>query len=233
MEHSSLNMIDLAVFGVILLSGLMAFIRGFVREALSLGSWTAASLAALHLYPYAKPYLHKYIHNENMANIASGTIVFCVVLALFIPLGMFLGSLVRGKALTAIDRSLGFVFGLMRGVLIACLLFLITLWVWQEPKDEPTMLVEARTRPLLAYGAGLLKDLIPKEEIDQATSSLQKIDIQQEDIDRATEAKDHLEKLTTPVPTSAPAPAATNNAPAYDNATRYGLNKLIDKDGKP
>lgn len=223
MEHTGLNYVDLAVFAIILLSGLMALIRGFLREALALGSWVAASFAAVYFYPYAQPLAHKYIHNEHMADIAAGTLIFCLVLALFIPLGIILGGLVKGKALTAVDRSLGFVFGTMRGALIVCLLFLVTLWVWPEQKSEPEVLAQARTRPVLAYGAEMVKSMLPKHEMKKMTESIGKLgNLKEADVNRA---KESMDKLTAPASTAA-------SAPAYDNTIRYGLDNLINQQGK-
>ena len=89
-----------------------------------------------------------------------------------LPLAYFVSSLVRGRALTAIDRSLGFVFGIARGVLIVCLLFLVTLWVWPEKEREPEALAQAKSRPLLASGAEAMKDFLPQEEMKKMTERL-------------------------------------------------------------
>jgi membrane protein required for colicin V production len=161
-QHSGLNIVDLVVFAVILLSGALALWRGFVRELLSLAAWTGAAYATVYFYPLLRPWMHQHIKNEFAGDAPTGLILFCVALALLIPLGYFISGLVRGRTLTAIDRSLGFVFGLARGVLVVSLLFLITLWVW--PEKEPEVLAQARTRPYMAEGAEVMKSFLPEDD---------------------------------------------------------------------
>src|ERR1700735_1940027 len=128
-HHSGLNVVDLGVIAVILISGALALWRGLVREVLSLAAWTGAVLITVYFYPALRPWMHNHIKNEFGADVATGFTLFCIALLILLPLGYFLSSFIRGRALTAIDRSLGFVFGVARGILIVCLLFLVTLWV--------------------------------------------------------------------------------------------------------
>jgi len=179
-QSSGMNAVDLAVIGVILLSGGLALWRGFVRELLSLAAWIGASLIAVYFYPSLQPWMHRHIHTEITADACTGLALFCGSLAVLIPIGYFVGGLIRGRALTAIDRSLGFVFGLARGVLVVCLLFLITLWVWPEEKKEPDMLAHAKSRPMMVAGAEVIKNLLPAEQVkkisDDAHAITKKID---------------------------------------------------------
>ena len=167
-QHTGPNLVDLAVFAVILLSGALALWRGFVRELLSLAAWAGAACATVYFYPLLRPWMHQHIKNEFAADALTGLTLFCVALAILIPLGYFISGLVRGRALTAIDRSLGFVFGLARGALVVCLLFLITLWVWPEKEKEPEVLAQAKTRPFMADGAEVMKSFLPEDDSKKA-----------------------------------------------------------------
>lgn len=226
MEHTNINYVDLAVFGIILVSGLLALIRGFVRELLSLGAWVGASLAALYYYPLLKPWMLEHItKNEQIASGASGAVIFCAALLVLIPLGILIAGLVRGQTLTAIDRSLGFVFGLARGMLVVCLLFLLTLWLWPDKDKEPPMLAQAKTRPLMVIGAEILKTFLPKEEMDKATNSLNALD-------NEAEHQQQLKDLSTPVPVAVPAQnsqPSTNSTPDTNSKNNEILDQLIDK----
>jgi len=175
-QHSGLNVVDLVVFAVILLSGALALWRGFVREFFSLAAWTGAALVMVYFFPLLYPWMHHQIKSEFGAQAATGMSLFCLALVIFIPLGYFMSSFVRGRALTAIDRSLGFVFGLARGVLVVCLLFLITLWIWPEKKKEPEVLAQAKTRPILAYGAEAMKDLLPQNDMKIVAERINALD---------------------------------------------------------
>jgi len=213
MNLSGMNIIDLAVFAIILFSGLLALMRGLVREVLSLGAWAGAIMATVYLYPTLRPWMHQHIHTASMADAATVITLFCVALAILIPAGFFLAGLVRGRALTAIDRSLGFIFGLLRGAAVVCILFLLSLWVWPDKVSEPGPLADARTRPFLVYGAEMMKVFLPKEDI-------QKVDENMRAFNGHAKAVT-LDQMTTPtVGNGAPAPASTvtdqpnNPAPA-------------------
>src|SRR5262249_54080199 len=115
-QHSGLNIVDIVVFATILLSGALALWRGLVRELLSLAAWVGAAMATVYFYPHLRPWMHEHIKSEFGADAATGLTIFCAALIVLIPIGYLISGLVRGRALTAIDRSLGFVFGLGRGV---------------------------------------------------------------------------------------------------------------------
>jgi len=168
-QHSGLNAVDLAVIATILISGALALWRGFVRELLSLAAWTGASAITVYCYPLLQPWVHHRIKTELTADAVAGLSIFVTSLIVLLIISHFISSLIRGRALTAIDRSLGFVFGLARGLLVVCLLFLLTLWVWPEEKKEPELLAHAKTRPLMVAGTDMIKGLLPKEEVKKIT----------------------------------------------------------------
>src|SRR5580698_4884696 len=124
MEPHGLNVLDYSVLGIVLLSGLLALMRGFVREVFSLAAWAGAYFAAAKYYTLAEPWTHRWIKNQTGATALAAVIVFIVALTILSIAGHLIAKLIRGRALTAIDRSLGFLFGLLRGVLIVCLCYL-------------------------------------------------------------------------------------------------------------
>lgn len=226
MEHtSSFNTVDLTVLGVLALSGIVAFMRGLVREVFSLGAWVGASFITAFAYPLAKPWVHSQIKNEMAADGATAAGLFCLALIVLIPLGNLVAGLVKGRTLTAIDRSLGFVFGLVRGFLVVCLLYLIMAWVWPEKDKLPEWLAEAKTQPLLAYGADNLKDMFPEKERKHIEETLNKDESLAKNPETAIKA---LEMMSRPEPK-----AKEVKAPAYDNDERDKMNQFIDQKGKP
>jgi membrane protein required for colicin V production len=248
----SLNGFDYTVIVILLLSGLLALVRGFVREVLSIAALAAAFFIAAHFYPKAEPFLHPYVTNKTMLSVSSGLAVFFTAWLVFVLIGFFLARfLVQGRALNLIDRSLGFGFGLLRGFLILSIIYLaITSTLYPDldkppaeqreaelptpitPGDEhkqakedkeiaPAWLVKAKTRPALAYGAGILKSFIPQRQIDRTTA--QYLD-EKKKAERMIDDK-ALEMLSTPTP----AAAKNEAAPAYDNTNRDGLNTLVNQ----
>ncbi|MEX3015825.1 CvpA family protein [Gymnodinialimonas hymeniacidonis] len=116
---------DGVVGGVIVISAILAYARGFVREVMSIAGWIAAAFVAFIFAPNALPliseipYLGDFIgESRELGILASFAIVFVValvVVSLFTPL---FSSVVQRSAIGGIDAALGFLFGVARGVLL-------------------------------------------------------------------------------------------------------------------
>src|SRR5687768_15456064 len=114
------QLLDLILIGIMLVSGLLALMRGFTREVLSLVAWGAAALATYFavkqqpLIDLAIPYVDKPV----LAQIAVGAVVFIVVLILFSLIGIRISDRVVDSSAGAFDRTLGFIYGLARGFVL-------------------------------------------------------------------------------------------------------------------
>ncbi len=161
-----MNTIDIIVIAVVALSALIAFLRGFVREVLTIGSWLGASLVTLYGIALVQPKFEQMISNKMVADIASGVSLFLLSLVVFSILSHMIAGFVRGSALTAVDRSLGLLFGLVRGAILVSLAYMLVLWA------DPNMLRGARTTPMMARGAEILRGLAPKELADDLPADL-------------------------------------------------------------
>ena len=135
--HTGLNVVDYTILGILVLSGLLALMRGFVREVLSLLSWAGAYFAAAQLYPLAEPLTRKFMHGQTGTTAAAAVIVFVVALIVLTIVSMLIARFIRGRTLTAIDRSLGFIFGLLRGALVVSLLYFVAVSVLWPEMDHP------------------------------------------------------------------------------------------------
>lgn len=109
---------DYAVLTVIGLSALIAVLRGFVREILSLVSWIVAFFAASALAPDVAPLLPEAIPNDALRMLAAFLLIFGATLLAMIVITLAIVELVRVIGLGFIDRLLGLVFGLARGLLV-------------------------------------------------------------------------------------------------------------------
>lgn len=99
--------------------------RGFVREVISLIGLVAAFLIAGRTSASVGDVLHRWIPNSTVADIFAFIIVFLAVMIGIGLMGLILRKMVDAAALTAMDRTLGMMFGLARGVLLIALFFLI------------------------------------------------------------------------------------------------------------
>lgn len=151
--------LDLVVIGVVLISALLAAVRGFTREVLAIFAWVAAALAAWYFHPLALPYARDYITNDTVALGAAIAVVFIVTLIIVSLITVKISDVILDSAIGAIDRTLGFAFGAARGFLIC----VIGWFFFSHLTDGimPSWAEEARTRPMLQSGSDGLVGMLP------------------------------------------------------------------------
>lgn len=155
---------DIAILIILAISAFLALARGFVAEVLSIAGWLGAALVTLWTFGDAKPYLRQYIEMQLLADILTGVGIFVVALVIFSTISHLIARVVKGSALSAVDRSLGFVFGVVRGAVLVCLAYLLLTWVFPETR-RPPWLENARMLPWVQAGAEYLKSLVPQEAL--------------------------------------------------------------------
>lgn len=124
------TIIDGVVAVVIVLSALLAYSRGFVREAMAIAGWIVAAILAFIFAPRVEPLVKEipvigsFIADScELSIISAFALVFAlalVIVSLFTPL---FASLVQRSALGGLDQGLGFLFGVARGVLLVAVAF--------------------------------------------------------------------------------------------------------------
>ena len=111
MNNLPVSALDLVVMGIVLISALLAAVRGFTREVLAIGSWIAAAAAAYALHPALLPYARDYIPNANLALAAAIAAVFLGTLVLVSFITVKVSDMILDSKIGALDRTLGFLFG--------------------------------------------------------------------------------------------------------------------------
>ena len=124
-EWPALGWVDLAMLGVLAFSILVGALRGFTFEVLSLLGWVAAWFAGLWLGPQLAPHLPLGGPGSPLNGIAAFACAFLVVLVLWGMAARGVSALVGKTLLRPLDRLLGALFGLARGMLVLLVLALI------------------------------------------------------------------------------------------------------------
>lgn len=154
--------LDLGLIVVILISAFLAMLRGLTREVLAIASWGAAAVAAIYLHPLVLPYVKPYVAKDVVALGVSAAAVFFATLIIVSILTVKLSDAILDSKVGALDRSLGFVFGAVRGLLLCVIAFVFFSWLVPE-KTQPEWVKTAKMRPLLQATGDQLMAVLPDD----------------------------------------------------------------------
>jgi len=156
--------LDIGLIVIILISALLAMLRGFTREILAIASWGAAALAAIYFHPLVLPVVQQQFHvNKPVVAVAiSAAIVFFVVLIVVSVITVKISDVILDSKVGPLDRSLGFVFGAVRGLLLCVIAFVFFTWLVPE-KSQPIWVKDARMKPLLQSTGHQLLAMLPDD----------------------------------------------------------------------
>lgn len=211
-----ITLLDIIVLGVMLLSGLLAMIRGFMREILSIAAWGAAALATLYAYPRLTPMAKTYFNNDTVAAIAVVAGVFIGTLVIATIITARISDMVLDSRIGALDRTLGFLFGLARGLLIVVVAFLFFAWLVPD-KQQPDWVRSAKSLSVLQSTGNWVMSLLP----DDPEGLYQKY----------KKRKDDEQTDNAPVARPANTASASDSNFGYSKTSSDAMKQLIE--GKP
>jgi membrane protein required for colicin V production len=155
-----MNFVDIGIAGIVLISALIGVVRGLTREVLSLISWAGAGIATFFVLPLVQYLARQQIANPMIADAVTAIGVFVLFLIIFSLISHFLSGMVRHSALGGIDRSLGFGFGIGRGIFLICLVE-IAMGCFVVRSQQPQSLRESRFSSLIYQGSNFIFQLLP------------------------------------------------------------------------
>ncbi len=216
MDGFPINYADLIVFAVIVLSGIFALVRGFVHELLTLGAWIGAGIATYYGIDHVIPVARRLTTIQPLADIGSGTAIFLVVLIALSILTRLASRRIRHSAFGALDRSLGLIFGLVRGAFLVAIGWLVFAWAFHE-EDYPGWIAEARTLPLVQHGAKTLYDVLPEG-------------LRPEEAPPGLDSDSGVSAITIEIPVIPPSKATVQDErTGYKDEERKGLQGLVEQ----
>ena len=157
-----ITLLDAILLIVMLVSGLLAMIRGFMREILSIGAWGIAALVTLYSYSRVLPIARQYITSDMVAAGASVAGVFLITLLIVSVITVRISDLVLDSRVGALDRTLGFLFGLGRGLIIVVVAFLFFAWLVPD-RSQPEWVRGAKSRIVLQSTGQWLMSMLPDD----------------------------------------------------------------------
>lgn len=120
-----MNILDIVIIAIIAVSGLVGVFRGFVREVMSLIGWVVSAWLAWRYANVFAPVFDSIIQSPDVRKAASFISIFLLSLVLFALLSYFISKIMNKSALKGMDRTLGLVFGLLRGAIIIAVLAIL------------------------------------------------------------------------------------------------------------
>jgi membrane protein required for colicin V production len=157
-----ITLLDIVLLAVMLVSGLLAMIRGFMREVLSIASWGAAAVAAVYAYPKLLPTAKQYFTSDIVATAAVVVGVFLGTLIIVSIFTIKISDMILDSRVGALDRTLGFLFGLGRGLIIVVVAFLFFAWLVPD-RSQPEWVKNAKSKVVLQGTGQWLMSMLPDD----------------------------------------------------------------------
>jgi membrane protein required for colicin V production len=206
------QILDFILIGIMLVSGILALARGFTREVLSLIAWGASAYAAYlaiqqkQLLDLVMPYVDKPI----LAQIAVGAVAFIITLIIVSIISVKLSDRVVDSSAGAFDRTLGFIYGLVRGLVLVSIAYLFYGWL-QPPENQEDWIRNAQSLPVIQKVSDGLVGVIAKISPDAAQN---------------------LTKTSISNPQGAVTPPVAGET-GYSNGQTQGLDNLVEGQTQP
>jgi len=159
-----ITLLDGLLLGLTLVSAVLAMVRGLSRELLSIVSWGVAAVVAFLFYKQLAPLVEPYVGHELVSQLVAAGLIFLVVLIVVTLITMRIADLIIDSRIGPLDRTLGFVFGAARGILIAA----VAVWFlgFFVGDREIAWIDNAKSKPFLDSIAQSLVNMLP-EDIDE------------------------------------------------------------------
>lgn len=157
-----MTLLDGILLGVMLISAVLAMIRGFTREVFSIAAWVAAAVATYMFWEDLLPHVQNYVSNENIALAVTVLGIFFVTLLVVTLITMKISDFILDSKAGPLDRTLGFVFGAARGLLlmVICVLFVN---FFMEGDRQWSWISEAKSKPWLDDLGNRLLNMLPED----------------------------------------------------------------------
>lgn len=226
------TLLDGVVLLVILISAVLAMIRGFTREVFSIGSWVAAAAVAYFFWDEAIVYVEPYVEDKNIALGITIAGLFFITLLIVSIITMRISDFVLDSRAGPLDRTLGFVFGAARGLLLVIIAVLFLNFFIAGDK-QPEWIAMAKSKPWLdSLGTDLMNRLPddPEAEIMQRIRGATGAPGTPATTDDVVQEPAPEGETPAPTPGATPAPATGGtDLPPPDDAAPPGDEAPVDE----
>ena len=160
----SFQILDFILLGIMFISGLLAVARGFTREVLSLIAWGLGAAAAYYAIkqPPLIDLVLPHVSKEIIAKIAVGATAFILVLIVVSVIGVKISDRVVDSSVGAFDRSMGFIYGVVRGLVLVSIAYLFYGWLIPADRQEDWVR-NAKSLPIIRSVGNIMLGFMPPD----------------------------------------------------------------------
>ncbi len=169
-----LNNLDVVILIITAISALIALCRGLIKEVLSIIGWILAAILVMYLLPVLTPFANKYIASTTMSSIVTGLLILIVFYVVWLLSTDKMIGKIRTSKLSALDRMLGLLFGILRAALFVILFNILMSWMLPE-ESKSDIFEQSRYYQLAGKFAEPIESLIPEDTVDLLKSEGAKV----------------------------------------------------------
>jgi membrane protein required for colicin V production len=152
--------VDTFILIVVFVSVLFGFLRGVTKEVLSLISWIGSVALTIFAFPYARDIARANIEHGLIADFVSACVLFILFLTLLSILNYVCSNFIKQSVLSGVDRFLGGVFGILRGIIIIAIIDMMV-GQWLISDKTPDWINDSKFRPHIVKIANLVILMLP------------------------------------------------------------------------
>ena len=187
------TILDFIFILVVILSSVFAYNGGIIEEFISICIWIGTAFLTKYVSPFVEPKFADLIGESSLASALAAYIsVFVVIIMLASFLNKKFTSHVHRSNFGSIDKSLGFLFGFVRGILIMAVVYIIVLWFIPEKSSRPNWIDNAKSKPILKITSMFISSLLPSSSNFSEIKDIIKSDMSGTEVET-------FEKLSKPV----------------------------------
>jgi len=184
MDISAFNYVDYTILAVLAASGLLAMLRGFMRELLGALGWVVAVIVARLSEEIATDQLQEYINDEALTSFLGWMIPFIIVVFAWYIFANLAAPGLKKMAMGVLDRPLGFIFGILRGLVLVAIVYMSALLLYESEDHFAQPVLDAALISTIRVTASTisgfapeewrddLQDAIPDQDLDDIKDSL-------------------------------------------------------------
>ncbi|MGB1361002.1 MAG: CvpA family protein [Alphaproteobacteria bacterium] len=188
-----INIVDIIFIVIVLLSAILSYQKGFIQEIMRISSWIGAGGVALYSYNPILPHVKKYVDMEIGASAITGASSFILSLVIFYIISHFISGIVKYSPIGSVNKSLGFIFGIIKGILICSVMYITVNYLFDGKRIDEFQ--TAKTEPVLTASSKVIISALPENFENMLAKT---VGVIEQNADKAKSLSDTYNKLNQP-----------------------------------